>query len=321
MSTVVLQPWGKSNWTDYVDYWRDDDAEYIQQRTVLRYQTDASRDADNPAPLSGQVVYNETIDMLQLRSKDGTWKRYTPLPFNMTTTDTATNVGMRHTSATGGILFTAPTYTPASQANVLLAQVPIHAVNSAVILDSTGVVVKVGAKSVLLNTNATSLVSDSPISAPAVAGGTLTATSLNVAGPATVTGALSVGGNAAITGTITAAIGSSIAGVTFNDATGGYVNAAKGVQSVGGLFYGVASAGRLSAGTAAAPGASYAEVSSTDVVLHATNINLDGQPFIVAKGINYRPTLGGTNYPISPALYSASDPGVGNFPDGTIWVS
>lgn len=321
MSTVTLNDWGKSNWTNYVDYWRDNDAEYLQARTILRYHNPTDRDADNPTPLSGQVVYNEADDLLYYRSKDNTWKRYGPMPFNMApSVDATTGVGLKHAAAPGGVLFTSPTGTPAS---VVLAQVPLHSTGSAVILDGTGITLKIGAKTVKLDTDATSLHSDSPISASGFVGGTLTGSSLSVS-TATVSGLLTAQGNVAVTGTVSAAIGSNIGGVLFADQS---INAAKGVQSAGGILVGTVSSIKISAGTLAAPGASYEEVTATDILLHATgttpigNINLDGQPFITAKAINYRNTAGTVTKPIAPSFYDAGSPNVADYPDGTIWIS
>lgn len=317
MSAVILNDWGKSNWTNYVDYWRDNDAEYLQARTILRYHTMGDAATDNPTPLTGQVVYNELDDMLYFRSKGPptAWKRYAPLPFNMNVPlDAATGVTLQHSSAPGGMIFTSPTGSPAS---VVLAQVPLHAVGSTTILDSTGITLKTGPKTIKLNTNATQLVCDSPISATSLVGGVLTAnTSLTVNGPATVTGLLTAQG-LSVTSSLAAAIGSNIGGVTFGDQS---VNVAKGIQSVGGVLFGTASSIRIGAGTLAAPSAGYVDVTASEVKLSANTINFDGAAFITARAINYKNAAGNVTKPIAPSFYDGGSPNPADFPDGTIWV-
>lgn len=62
---------GKGDWTDYQDYWRDDDAEWLMERTVLRYDTDTLRNSEWPNPTAGQVIYNASVGTLQVRSASG----------------------------------------------------------------------------------------------------------------------------------------------------------------------------------------------------------------------------------------------------------
>src|SRR5687767_7835190 len=99
--------WGKANWTDFENNWREVDAEYLQSRGVLRYQTGAARDAALGAAPAGQVVYNNETDKLEWRSNGGTWKSVLPMPANLAVPqDTVGGVSLAHGLAAGkGILF------------------------------------------------------------------------------------------------------------------------------------------------------------------------------------------------------------------------
>src|SRR5262245_34087270 len=71
---VTLVNYGKTDWTDYTDFWRDDDAEWLMTRSILRYATAAARTTDYPTPEVGQTTYREDADILEYRSKSATIK-------------------------------------------------------------------------------------------------------------------------------------------------------------------------------------------------------------------------------------------------------
>ena len=51
-------PWGTANWQDYINNWRELDAEWLMNRSILRFQSTAERDNKLTAATTGQVVYN-----------------------------------------------------------------------------------------------------------------------------------------------------------------------------------------------------------------------------------------------------------------------
>ena len=54
---------GKADWTDYTDYWRELDAEWLRDRSVLRYDTEAVRSnatTGYTAPQTGMLSYLQT---------------------------------------------------------------------------------------------------------------------------------------------------------------------------------------------------------------------------------------------------------------------
>lgn len=308
---TALEPlpgtYGKADWVDYSNYWREADAEWMQDRMVLRVLNATGRDA--LAQSTGSLVYNEALDQVELRSKAGGYKTLTPLPTSLATAEAAGKTTISHTGAGGlGLTFTAAEVGVNDDFNVL----------GVLMVSPTGVSLKTGAKTAKLTTDAANLVSDSPISAPGVA---ITAGSLSAAGRPAQVGALTAD-SAAVSGVLTAGANSAIAGVAFR--AGGYTEAAQGYVSSGGYFNGDSGSALMRYRNPAngAIGSSYLQATQTDVVFAGGNCWMN--PTLLIRGgkaINYYDGAGNFRGYIAPSVYSASDPGAGNFPDGTIWVS
>ena len=315
-------PFGRADWQDYKNNWREVDAEWIQGRAILRYEDAARRDSSLPGASPGQVVYNQTTDALELRSKLGTWLSYRALPQNLkTVTDTASLVKISHAqSGDKGLTFgttNISTDMPLSVMGVLTA-------------DGTGVLIKTGAKTAKLTTDADSLVSDSPITAPSIEliGGTnpvLDATGKEVkVGTLTATqvSATSIGLSGTLTGGVLNGASGTIGGVALASSI---ASASGGFISQGAFLSGTPTAAYLRRRDPADGSVGGASVVVTDTYVQnigGPDIYLDGQLRFRTGANMYWYDSGGTHRGYVPAvIYSATDPGAANFPNGSIWFS
>lgn len=308
MTVTLPNPYGKADWTDYVDYWRDADATWIQDRLVIRVADNAGRDALGNTP--GGVVYNAAKDALELRRAAGGYQTITPLPAMLAVNeDTANNrTTISHTAAGGkGIVYTA---TDVQVTN------PLNVMNGVLTVDATGASFKTGAKTAKLTTDAANLVSDSPVSAPSLVL-TGTGTVLDATNKAVVVGPLTAGAVTAASGTVSGAwnAGSgTIGGVALasNKAV-----ASSGYDSQSGSFYGDANSAIMRHVNRSGP---YVQVTTGGQVLSGGGYtDLYSQVRVMGAAAFIQHYNTGKN--IAPSFYSASDPGVGNYPEGTIWIN
>lgn len=300
---TVLEPlpgtYGKADWVDYSNYWREADAEWMQDRMVLRTQNATSRDALAQAP--GALIYNEALDQVELRSKAGGYKTLTPLPTSLATSEVAGKTTIGHTGAGGlGLTFTAAEVGVNDDFNVL----------GVLMVSATGVSLKTGTKTAKLTTDAASLISDTPISAPGL---TLTG-GLSASGRPAVLGSLTVEGAATINGVLTAASGT-IGGVSH---ASNKLTASAGLDVQGGSFYGDGTSAIMRPSSRTGP---YVQTTPSNIVIAGGGfLDMYSQPRSMAMPIQYY--YGGVGvWNIAPSFYSASDPGAQYFPDGSIWIS
>jgi hypothetical protein len=124
-----------------------------------------------------------------------------------------------------------------------------------------------------------------------------------------------------VSNALTAGVNSAIAGVAFR--SGAYTEAAAGYVSQAGYFRGdgngpIITQRNTSSG---AIGASSLSLTSADLIATGGNFVMNSQLQIKGgKSIQYFSAGGSQIGNISPVVYGA-DPGVGNVPDGTLWVS
>ena len=218
--------WGKGNWQDYISNWRTRDTNWMQERLVLRYQSTALRNAAWPTPSPGHVTYNDETKTLEMwRATAGAWVRSLMFQYLISSQDSAAGTNIFHAlSGAKGI-----TIGPTS----LLVDTPTsNFLSGTTVIDATGLALKVGTKTAKLSTDATHLISDSPIKATGLdlSGGA--GTVLNAAGKVVNVGVLNADSavipNITSTGTLTGGIGN-FSGVL----TGGTVNGAQG--TIGGV--------------------------------------------------------------------------------------
>lgn len=308
--------YGKGNWQDYISNWRQKDAGYLQERSILRYATAAARTTDWPTPRAGQVTYRGDADRLEMYSTlRSSWVSAMLFQFLTTPKDDAAGVTLSHTGAAGKGITLGP-------ANVIM-DLPVNAYNGLLTADASGVGVKTTAmKQALLSTNATELVSDTIVSVPGLH---LTAGTLDATGrPATVGALTAVSAtipNLTLSGTLSGAGvlnggSGTIGGVAMS---GNRATASSGFRAGIGLFSGDASSAIMSA----IGGTPYLQVSTAGGVFSGGG-QFDFYTYVrFLNGTNpvyyYNANSGSVN--IAPSFYSAGDPGAGYFPDGTIWVT
>ena len=324
-SLPTTAPYGKGVWTDYEDNWRGKDAAWLQSRSILRYANPTARDADLTAPEPGQFVFDASIDILEYRSGTGVWKYYKPLPqFTAATQDDASGVAINHINSGGKGVILGPG-SPAGTGLVTL-NAPLNVLTGILTADATGITIKTGAKTVKLTTGATDLVSDSPITAPSV---TLTGTGTVLTAPGKV---MTVGTINADTGTITNVnVSGTIQGGTYRGAVDGTtVNASSG-GTIGGVALsgsiatansGVIAQGAFLRGDAGMGYIGYRNPSGGALGGSVMTVDATYLRFRIPNGIPLDRADGShTGAWIGGAIVSGGDPGAGNFPNGTIWVS
>lgn len=321
MSVVEPLPvsgYGKADWVDYSNYWRESDSEWMQERAVLRYANAADRTAQFPSPKFGQITYNESalgtnLDRPEMYSKQhNKWVALLMLDNITSTRDDSGGVALSHKGAAGkGVQFQ-PTQTVLDN--------PILVMGGVLYVDNDSVDIKVGTKTVKLTTDATGLLVDSPLSATALTtGGTLTAVSATLSGSLTVA---SITLSGTLGGGILNGASGTIGGVGLASnvatASGGFVSQA-------GYHYGDGGSAfmRYRNPSGGAVGTSYFQTNATDAYVGGNNfiIGASTDTWIQGgKGIKWYDTGGTHRAWISPTIVSGGDPGAGNYPDGTIWI-
>lgn len=248
---------GFVDWRNVIDNVRELDLEWLQNRTVVRFDNVAAANsyASNPAKVpgsleEGQVVYFVGPKQLAVKTGASTYK-YALLSGLLAVAD-AGSIASISNAGTGGITLPAD-----GSVGVPLLKVAVDRV----VADSAGLHLKTGTAVANLTTSATDLVSDIPIQAPtlkaagavqaasAAFSGALSAASIAVAS-ASVSGAVSAGSLASAAG---------ISGVSLNVGSGALVASGAGVTAADSLSTGggitaasgdiVASSGDLRAGT------------------------------------------------------------------------
>lgn len=224
--------YGISNWQDYINNWREKDAEWIQERIILRFATLTDRDSKLSAAKPGTYAWVNDIgggeEMLTWKAKDNTWKNFRPLAQSFKQTETAGVVTLTHIQAGGkGLVFTG-----ASGTGTISSSLPFSVLGTLGVgfdlgtnQPTTGVTIKTGTKTAKLTTDAANLISDTPLTLPGL----------------TLNGVLAASGQTLNVGMINATGGSvtnlSVSGtLTGNKYTGTEFTITGGVSSKGNFF-------------------------------------------------------------------------------------
>jgi hypothetical protein len=331
---VLPAPYGQADWQNFVDYWRDEDATWLQERVILRYANAADRSNEmGDTPGFGRATYNEEVDRLEVYSRERlAWIPVLQL-LNLTATkDDTQAVSLSHRQAGGkGVTFT-PTE--------ILMDNPLDVMSGVLKVDSTGVSIKTGVATAKITTSDVALVSDKPMVLPVTDtqpgltfSGSATATAIatgnrNIdvgtgrvtAANITLSGTLA-GGAASVLNASKATIGGVKVGITPNVA-----EASSGFVSQAGIFYGGSTSAVMRQRDTTTPfalGTSYVQVTDVEVIVAGGTTRLLNTIRIENTVAPVRQMLwqgpGADGY-MGPVIVSSTDPGAANFPNGTIWA-
>jgi hypothetical protein len=323
--------YGRGNWADYISNWREKDAEWLQERTILRYPTAAARQTDwGTTPRAGLVTYNDTTKSLEMyrgvaapaaETLPAGWVRSLMFQNLTSVADSASTVNISHAGAAGK----GANFTPTG----VSIDLPVNLTNGVLTTTTTAAAVQTPTMAkASLTTTATELVSDTKMAVPsvrltgtgtvldatgkAVTVGALTAASLALGGGA-ITGAGSIAATSVTSSGAITAPSVTISGVsTINGTTfqAGYTEATSGYVSQFGYFRGDGNGAVMS----------YRNTSGGASSAHQLQARSDMIRLFGGQGIGWH-NAGGTHVAwISPTIVSGGDPGAGNYPDGTIWI-
>lgn len=189
--------YGISNWQDYINNWREKDAEWLQSRVITRFANITDRNTALASGGYGTFAWVNDIgtgeEMLTWKSKDGTWKNMRPLAQSFRQIEAATTVTLSHISAGGkGLVFNG------TGTQVINSSLPFSVLTTAFTADSTGVTVKTGTRTAKLTTDAANLLLSTPDASATIG---LSVPSIILTGTGSV---LSAPGKTIAVGTVTA---------------------------------------------------------------------------------------------------------------------
>lgn len=285
---------GDIDWTNLQDNWREQDAEWLQERGVARVATTPSAETNLINKNAGRVFYSESNKVLYVSI--GTGYKTVVASDALVATDTNTTVTLSVSgqsgfvfTKTGGVSISALTATSLTSTTATITNIIGTAGSGTFKTTSAGVEVDTtGSNKVTLTTGSAGLLVDSPVS---VTGGITTSAS------STFSGGLSASGTAALT-----------------NAT------VSGTLSVGGNLTGAAgsfSTGTFS-GTITAPTINAASGADLTLAIRSGRAIRVTSPTVADANIYYGAS--GTSIRNAWVVYG-SDPGVANVPEGTIWIT
>jgi hypothetical protein len=313
--------YGRANWENYNDYWREQDAEWLQDRLVTRFVSANDRLAAIPNAQAGQVTYNGAIDKLEVFSAQKlNWLSINAFLW-LGSTDEATGVTFFHRDAQGkGITL---------RENELYFDLPVNNNNVLKVsyLPTPGVVIQTGTAAATLTTDATGLVIDKPLSIPSLtftgAGPTVINTSnKNVdLGSGLLTAAnISMSGTLSGGGTINGFRGT-IGGIKLGVTVMNQAEAPAGFVSQGGIVYGDVDGMIVKSKT----GTPTLEVNTTSMILTngttllRNTIEVDNSSGVLRNAVWRVPSTAPDGW-LAPVVFSTPALNAADYPVGTIWI-
>ena len=296
-------------WADNTDNWRAADADFLQRRAILRFSTAAARTASlgpnvtTAAPI-GQFTYVANGGMdgnggLEYVDATGSWRSVMSLK-NLTVSDVSSAVSMRLATDSTSVL-------SVEAGRVVLGSSRILSV------EATKLVFKTGATSAELSTDADSFVSSVKFKAPSASLGAVTSTSIDNTGGTLATASLSATGNVTAN-TLTASVSAALGATSVTS-----LAASAGITGV--TVYGSTSVRGGSVLVSGSRAANYTAATQF-VEMSATTTTIAGDSLIIAPTATTTAVRYGTSAgpPFALVVLSTTDPGLANYPDGTIWV-
>jgi len=287
---VSLNVSGTADWTNNSDTWREEDAEWLQARSVVRFAAEADAATATPSHTAdGSVAYISGTDQRFIGRVAGGWRRFLTSQ-HLSYAETSGLLTLKHGSATTGL-----TLSSGSAAGVAGALTVGGATTLSSDTSLTGeLTISNGTYSGTLKANASANKIESTVEvlAPSLrSSGSVTTVGLTSTGTASLTNA-AVSGTLDVTGTLTA----SVVGVST-------LSAATSVT--GGSL-------RLS-GTSL----THTTASSPTVGIGA---GATGNLTLTAASGRVRVSDGTNAAPVASYVISASAPSSTAYPEGTIWL-
>ena len=307
--------YGIADWVNNTDNWREEDAEFIQKRLVIRWASNASRTSSGGNDLGeGSVSYLANSKSLQVNTTgDGNgWSTVVHSKLVTVTDTSTTDVQLKHSSSSaGGIRL----YADGVFVDSRLAIGGSNGSPKTVIDGTAGISLNYNGGAGVITTNstaggtvvisATNGVSVNKLAVSSTANFTSTVTVASA--PINVTGSGSIS-------TPALAVSNSVSPVTIGS---GGLTAASGVVSalsfsttaVGGESYSLANSGLSRTANAA-----LISISNNTPTVSGANIDLK----VPSNGV-VRFQAGNYSAPVAGWMVSNAVPGSTNAPDGTIW--
>lgn len=289
---------GDIDWIDLENNWRQADAEWLQERGVTRVSTTPAAETNLNGMSTGRVFFSVSEDRLYLKTSSG----YTnPLQSEfLVATDTSTTVTLGISSKTPNITFNKDTGAVSTSSltatSLSSSAATITAITSTAGSNANGF--RTTASGVEINTTGSNL-----ITLTTGAAGLIVSGGISVGASAAVSSNLTVGGTITVTGLSTLNGGLTVSGSTSLAAT-----TVSTTLSVTGATTVSTIAASTSVQTPLITSATGADITLTPATGRAIRTSAD---FYYGAGTTVRNAW---------VVYGA-DPGVGNVPEGTIWIS
>lgn len=292
---AIIPPdgYGRVTWTDIEDNWRQVDAFWLQDRSVIRYASAAARSSDIPVPQAGTVTYLADDGSFQGRTPTG-WARFvasTNLRVSDAGTSPTTQAQLSNANGVGGIVLL-----QSGEVRIVSTHAQALNVGGKVWIDNSsnagdnGLWISTGGAAARLRTSAAGLDVNRPVLAPGVNTPQLVSTgTLSVSGTSTLAGvnATSVGATSVSADTVTSAILNATTATVTGSVTTGLVRAPS------------SGAGQVALGSGAT-------LSGGAVLLHGTS------SVRLRRGSSLEVDIAG--------IVASSSAPSGNYPDGTLWL-
>lgn len=315
--------YGRADWQNYNDYWREQDAEWLQDRLITRYSTANARLSAIPNAKPGQVTYNAATDRLEVFSAAKlNWLGVNAFLW-LNSVDDQAGVTFSHRDALGrGITLRQSEIffdLPVNNNNVLKVNYP----------PSSSVVLQTGTAKATITTDAASLLCDIPLSFPSLtltgAGPTVLSTgnkNINLG-----TGTLSAA-NVAMTGTLSGngtvnggkgTIGGVKLGIVANQAEG-----SAGFVSQGGLFTGDTDAAIIKPKSGTNKIEVFSNTQDSGMIFTGGTTTFRNYLEVDhSAGVKNSPWIlptKATGAWLAPVIFSSTALNAADYPVGTIWV-
>lgn len=318
-TTGALPSLGDTDWTNLQNNWRETDAEWLQNRSVVRVSVDAPTTTNSLIALeTGRVFYSTASNRLVVttavsgsgNSAVGTYRAVlaSDPTSGLIVSDTSTTVtlGVRYQASTSNTNQSYITFTKSTGA-ISVDTLTATTFTTGTISATTSLSSRAGSSTTGFQTNSTGVVfnttGSNPVTVTTSAAGLVVSTGLT-ANSFTTTGALT-SASGAVSGTLTVG---TLSATTVTTGTLSLTTLAS--TNVNGTTF-------TSTGSTISP----KYTSATDVVVEVPAANVLRVQSATAGGLVNMYHGSGTTVRNAWVVYGGTAPAVGSVPEGTIWIS